>query len=117
MIDFPQLFLPAIRWDAAHGYEPAREAIELALERGVGGFILFGGEKDAVRELTADLRKRSRVQLLIGADLERGAGQQFAGAIGLPPLAAIASLGDEEALRGAAARTAREARALGLKWL
>jgi beta-glucosidase-like glycosyl hydrolase len=117
MIDFPQLFLPAIRWDAAHGYEPARDAIDLALDRGVGGFILFGGEKDAVKALIAELRNRSRVQLLIGADLERGAGQQFAGAIGLPPLAAIASLGDEEALRGAAALTAREARSLGINWI
>ena len=27
---------------------------------------------------------------LIGADMERGAGQQFGGATGLPPLAAIA---------------------------
>ena len=117
MTEISQLFMPAIRWDATHGYEPAREAIDLALDRGVGGFILFGGEQDAVRALIVDLRKRSRVQLLIGADLERGAGQQFAGAIGLPPLAAIASLGDEEALRGAAALTAREARGLGINWI
>ena len=117
MIEVSQLFLPAIRWDAARGYEPAREAIDLALDRGVGGFILFGGEKDATTALIADLRKRSRVALLIGADLERGAGQQFAGAIGLPPLAAIASLGDEDALRGSAALTAREARSLGVNWI
>ncbi|HEY3258447.1 MAG TPA: hypothetical protein VGJ64_06285, partial [Gemmatimonadaceae bacterium] len=70
MTEISQLFMPAIRWNAAHGYEPAREAIDLALDRGVGGFILFGGEQDAVRALIADLRKRSRVQLLIGADLE-----------------------------------------------
>jgi beta-glucosidase-like glycosyl hydrolase len=91
--------------------------IDFALERGVGGFILFGGKADSVRELTADLRARSRLPLLIGADLERGAGQQFAGAIGLPPLAAIASLGDEDALRGAASISAREARTLGINWI
>lgn len=117
MTEIARLMLPAIRWDRDHGYEPSREAIDTALELGVGGFILFGGERDKVRDLVADLRKRSRIPLIIGADLERGAGQQFAGAIGLPPLAAIGSLGDEEAVRGAAALTAREARSLGINWI
>jgi len=117
MTEVAQLMLPAIRWDKDHGYESLRPAIDEALELGVGGFILFGGERDGVRDLIADIRTRSRIPLLIGADLERGAGQQFAGAIGLPPLAAIASLGDEEALRGAAALSAREARTLGINWI
>jgi beta-glucosidase len=115
--DFAKLLLPAIRWDASRGYETSRELIDLALDRGVGGFILFGGESDAVRALAAELRARSPFPLLIGADLERGAGQQFAGAIGLPPLAAIGSLGDSEAIRGAAELTAREARTLGINWI
>ena len=117
MNDIAQLLLPAIRWDASRGYETSRELIDLALDRGVGGFILFGGESDAARRLTAELRSRSRIPLLIGADLERGAGQQFAGAIGLPPLAAIASLGDPSAISGAAGLTAREARSLGIDWI
>ncbi|MFN2603414.1 MAG: glycoside hydrolase family 3 N-terminal domain-containing protein [Gemmatimonadaceae bacterium] len=117
MSEIAQLMLPAIRWDKDHGYEPLRSGIDEALELGVGGFILFGGERDAVRDMVADIRARSRIPLLIGADLERGAGQQFVGAIGLPPLAAIASLGDEEALRAAAALSAREARTLGINWI
>jgi len=117
MNDFAKLFLPAIRWDAEQGYESSRELIDLALERGVGGFILFGGESDAVRALTTELKLRSKIPLLIGADLERGAGQQFAGAIGLPPLAAIGSLADPEAIRGAAELTAREAGSLGINWI
>jgi beta-glucosidase-like glycosyl hydrolase len=117
MNDIAQLFMPAIRWDSARGYDTSRDLIGVALERGVGGFILFGGERDAVRQLTAELRGKARVPLLIGADLERGAGQQFSGAIGLPPLAAIASLGDPDAIRGAAALTAREARTLGINWI
>jgi beta-glucosidase len=117
MNDFAKLFLPAIRWDAASGYESSRELIDLALERGVGGFIIFGGESGAVRALTTELRSRSPIPLLIGADLERGAGQQFAGAIGLPPLAAIGSLADSGAVHGAAELTAREARSLGINWI
>src|SRR5918911_3965283 len=110
------LLLPAIRWDPDRGYDGERRAIDQALELGVGGFILFGGEQEAVRLLIKELRQRSRVPLLIAADMERGAGQQFAGATGLPPLAAIASLNDVDAVRKAARLTAREARTLGVNW-
>jgi beta-glucosidase-like glycosyl hydrolase len=111
-----QLLLPALRWDTTVGWEKERPLIEKGLQLGVGGFILFGGVEDAVRSLTKELRQRSRVPLLIGADLERGAGQQIAGATGLPPLAAIASLGDTDAVRRAARLTAREARTMGVNW-
>jgi beta-glucosidase len=111
-----QLLIPAIRWDSQHGFDREKPAIDAALALGVGGFIIFGGEQDAVRLLTRDLRNRSRVPLLMGADMERGAGQQFAGATGLPPLGAIASLGDVDAVRKAARLTAREARTLGVNW-
>jgi len=110
------LLVPAIRWDAGRGWDAARPGIERALALGVGGFILFGGDQDGVRQLTKELRLRSTVPLLIAADMERGAGQQFAGATGLPPLAAIASLNDPDLVRRAARLTAREARTLGVNW-
>lgn len=112
-----RLLFPAIRWDRERGWEPARQGIEDALALGVGGFCLFGGEAGAVKELTAELRARSRAPLLIASDLERGAGQQFAGATQLPPLAAIGALDDLAATRAAANLTAREARALGVDWV
>ncbi|HSU92568.1 MAG TPA: glycoside hydrolase family 3 N-terminal domain-containing protein, partial [Gemmatimonadaceae bacterium] len=110
------LLLPAIRWDVNHGFGAEQASIDKALALGVGGFILFGGDQERVRALTKELRQKSRVPLLIAADLERGAGQQFSGATGLPPLAAIASLDDADAVRRAARLTAREARTLGLNW-
>ncbi|MGH7472222.1 MAG: glycoside hydrolase family 3 N-terminal domain-containing protein, partial [Longimicrobiales bacterium] len=112
-----RLLFPAIRWDAERGFEPARPAIESALQLGVSGFILFGGHARAVRALTDELQARSAHPLLIGADLERGAGQQFAGATPLPPLAAIGFLDDLEVTRRAGELTAREARALGVNWV
>lgn len=112
-----RLLFPALRWDERTGFEGAAESIERALELGVGGFIIFGGEADAVREVIAGIRRRSVDPLLIGADLERGAGQQFRGATPLPPLAALGSLDDLEATRRAGELTAREARALGVDWI
>ena len=117
MSEIAELFCPAIRWDASRGYEGERNAIELALKLGVGGFILFGGPSEQVAVLTENLHSKSRIPLLIGADLERGAGQQFAGETALPPLAAIASLQDVQAVRRAAAVSAAEARELGINWI
>ena len=117
MSEVAELFYPAIRWDSTHGYEGQRAAIEEALKLGVGGFILFGGPSEHVAALTEDLHSKSKTALLIGADLERGAGQQFTGETALPPLAAIASLEDLQAIRRAAAVTAREARELGINWI
>ena len=110
------LVIPAIRWDASRGYEASRQLIERALQLEVGGFVLHGGDEDGVRQLTKELRRRSRIPLLIAAEMERGAGQQFSGATGLPPAAAIASLNDPDALRRAARLTAREARTLGVNF-
>ena len=117
MSEIAQLMLPAVRWDSEHGFSKARPQIEKALTAGVGGFIFFGGPADEVRDLIAQIVARSDVPLLIGADLERGAGQQFVGATGLPPLAAIGSLDNEEDTRSAARLTAIEAQQIGINWV
>ena len=112
-----ELLVPAIRWQGAAGFAPEQQRIDRALAAGVGGFVIYGGTQDAVRALTRDLRRRSKTPLLIASDCERGAGQQFGGATGLPPLAALASLGDLDALRRAARLTAKEARTIGVNWV
>lgn len=114
--DLAQLLLPVVRWTPDRGFADARPLIDEALSLGVGGFQLVGGEQDGVRALAKELQLKSRHPLLVAADLERGAGQQFAGATGLPPLAAITAMGDLEALRRAARLTAREARTMGVNW-
>ena len=111
-----QLLIPVLRWSPSGGFADMRPFIEQALALGVGGFQLVGGVQDGVRALAKELQLKSRHPLLIAADLERGAGQQFVGATGLPPLAAITSLGDIESLRRAARLTAREARTMGVNW-
>jgi beta-glucosidase-like glycosyl hydrolase len=112
-----RLLLPAVRWEERSGFSDGWPAIEHAVRAGVGGFIIFGGEAAAVRDLTEEMRRISPHPLLIASDLERGAGQQFRGATPLPPAAALASLDDPEATRRAAEITAREARALGIGWV
>jgi beta-glucosidase len=111
-----RLLIPTIVGDDDGRFDSSRPAITAALTLGVGGFALYGGDQEAVRLLARELQQKSKTPLLIGADMERGAGQQFHGATGLPPLAAIAWLDDVEALRRAARLTAREARTMGVNW-
>lgn len=113
---YARLLLPALRWRAGEGFGASSSAVEQGLELGVGGFIVFGGEAEAVRELTAELRERAPHPLLVASDLERGAGQQFRGATPLPPAAALGALDDLEVTERAGRLTAREARSLGVNW-
>jgi beta-glucosidase-like glycosyl hydrolase len=111
------MLFPAVRWSESAGFADAQPAIERALGQGVGGFILFGGPAGEVRKLTDQLQSASSVPLLIAADLERGAAQQFAGATPLPPAAALGWLDDIDVTRRAGDLTAREALALGVNWV
>jgi beta-glucosidase len=110
------LVLPAIRWDAERGFAPALPAAEAALALGVGGFIVFGGERGAVANLTRDLAAAAPHRLLVASDFERGEGQQIAGLTSRPPPAALAAGSAREAVAEAAAITAREARDVGINW-
>ena len=116
MIPFAELVLPAIRWDLEHGYAKLMPDVERWLALGVGGFILFGGEREAMRTLVRQLQAAAAHPLLIASDLERGAGQQARGLTGLPPLRGLAELG-VDAVREAARLTAREARDVGINWV
>ncbi len=116
-VDAGRLVVAALRldrWSTGDVSEHAARALDL----GVGGFILFGGEAEAVATLTERLRRQSSHDILIGADLERGAGQQFRGLTELPPPAALAVLSDApEAARQAGSVTARDALSVGVDWV
>jgi len=109
--------VPALRWSDGRGYDLDAPRVRAALDAGVPGFILFGGSADAAGSAARELTRRSGRPLLLGADLERGAGQQFRGATPLPPLSALGALGDMRALWEAGALTGREAVSLGIPWI
>lgn len=91
--------------------------IDDALSLGVGGFVIRGGRDDEVRDLTADLRRRSSGPLLVAADLEDDALRPLRAAIDLPSLAALGRMGDVDAVRRAARLTASAARRVGVNWI
>ncbi len=116
MKELGQHIIAAIGWDRDLGWAGTREAIDQALALGVGGFLIRGGPRYEVSQLARALHAHSPVPLLVGADVERGAGERFPGAVSFPPAGALASLGDPDVVRRAARITARDARELGLNW-
>ncbi|TWT37425.1 putative lipoprotein YbbD precursor [Posidoniimonas corsicana] len=85
----------------------------------IGGLLLFNGVWPHVRDSLTRLQAKSRVPLLVSADLERGAGQQVGGLTVFPHARAFAQLGDqaESSLRDAISITAREALQAGVQIL
>lgn len=112
-----RLFCPTLRWREESGFGHEEPLIEVALARGVGGFLLFGGTIESVAELTTRLRAAAGHRLLIASDLERGAGQQVRGLAELPPPLALASLDDLAVVRGAGMLTGAEALRVGINWV
>lgn len=111
-----QHVIAAIGWDRDLAWAGTREAIDGALGAGVGGFLIRGGPRYEVAQLARALHAHSPVPLLVGADVERGAGERFPGAVALPPAGALASLDDRDAVHRAARITARDAREMGINW-
>ncbi|MEE9543374.1 MAG: glycoside hydrolase family 3 N-terminal domain-containing protein [Thermodesulfobacteriota bacterium] len=67
-------------------------ALQLA-RKGIGGFIVFGGENiNETRDFIAELQGASDTLLFIASDIERGVGQQIKGATDFPSLMAIAAM-------------------------
>jgi len=116
MKELGQHIIAAIGWDRDLQWTGTREAIDRALALGVGGFLIRGGPRFEVAQLARALHAHAPVPLLIAADLERGAGERFHGAVSLPPAGALATLDDPDVVRRAARITARDARELGINW-
>jgi len=112
-----RLVFPSLRWHPTQGgFDHERAKIDAALAAGVGGFIIFGGDRASVTALTSELRGRARHPLLIGADLERGPAQQVQGLTELPPPAALGALNDLSTTATCGIVTGTEARAVGINW-
>ena len=122
-----QLIMPWVLSDfAPEGSSSSRRIVEMVEEQGVGGVIFSVGSPTEGAAKVNDLQSRARVPLLVAADLERGAGYRFRGAVYLPgaislggatefpSLMAVGATGDADLAREMGRITAREARALGI---
>jgi beta-glucosidase-like glycosyl hydrolase len=90
------------------------------VRKGIGGFIVFGGELKVVRSVIKKLQIMAETPLFIASDLEQGLGQQITGGTTFPPAMAIANSintedrNDRTLLRRGVRAIAGEARAAGI---
>jgi beta-glucosidase-like glycosyl hydrolase len=71
-----------------------QEQIIDLVRKGIGGFIVFGGEKREVSSFIDKLQLLAELPLFIASDIERGAGQQIDGATTFPGQMAAAAATD-----------------------
>lgn len=65
--------------------------IERAVKDGIGGFVLFGGYYEEVKQFIGYLQKIAKKPLIIASDIERGVGGQIKGATLIPSQMGIAA--------------------------
>jgi len=73
---------------------PYRKELSSLIHNGIGGFIVFGGKKDEVKEFINNSQSDSNIPLFIASDIEKGVGQQVEGTTGFPCQMALAAATD-----------------------
>jgi beta-glucosidase len=115
------LFDRQIRYPA---WEPPAAKLSQWLQRlNLGGVILLGGSAAEISVRSQQLQNWSTVPLFIGADIEEGVGQRFAGATWFPPPMAIGAIASRnldlatQYARQMGSIIAQEALAIGINWI
>ncbi|MEW6066806.1 MAG: glycoside hydrolase family 3 N-terminal domain-containing protein [Nitrospirota bacterium] len=75
--------------------ESYQEKIFGLVEKGIGGFIVFGGKKDEVKNFIGKIQSISEMPCFIASDIERGVGQQILGNTIFPSQMAMAAAIDK----------------------
>ena len=122
-----QLLMPWMLGDfAPAGSEDYERIAEAVRDHGVGGVIVSVGTPSEVAAKINNLQSLAKYPLLVGADLESGAGYRMRGAVYLPnnielggatlfpSLMAVGATGDDNLAREMGRITAVEARAVGV---
>ena len=99
---------------------PYREQALKLVNKGLGGFILFGGERDETKDFIERLQSLAEKPLLIASDIERGVGQQVGRATRFPGQMSMAAAihrnksGDVRLFKNALNAIAQEALDIGI---
>ena len=122
-----QMIMPFVLGNfAPEGSETHDRIVDVIREEGIGGVIMSVGAPTDVAVKLNDLQRHSKYPLLVGADLETGAGFRFWGAVHVPTnialggatifpsLMAFGATGDPTFAYKMGRITALEARAMGV---
>ncbi|HEY9722520.1 MAG TPA: glycoside hydrolase family 3 protein [Oscillatoriaceae cyanobacterium] len=82
-----------------------------------GGYIVFRGDRQSTPPFLEELQALSEIPLLVASDMERGAGQQLAGATDFPSPMALGAARNPDLAYQQGAITALEAARAGIHWI
>ncbi|GAB5046760.1 glycoside hydrolase family 3 N-terminal domain-containing protein [Thermodesulfovibrio sp. TK110] len=68
-----------------------RHYIEKLVKDGIGGFVVFGGDYEEIKNFIAHLQSMALKPLIVASDIERGVGQQIKGGKLIPSQMGIAA--------------------------
>ena len=108
-----QMVMPWIPGGNALSGRQLRNAETLVRQHRVGGFIVGKGNAEATKKALARLQAASKVPLIIGADVEWGAGTRLVGATLFPVQMAVGATGMPSLAYEQGYATAAEARIAG----
>ncbi len=81
---------------------------------GIGVLHIWFGDAGSALTMLNDMQSKSKVPILVDADIESGLGRRYPGAVTLPPMMAIAATGDPQYAYEAGRIAAEESRAVGI---
>lgn len=113
MVNINRLIFPGF-W---FGKSRREDALEMA-RRGAGGFCIYGGTRETLRELIVDLKAASPMKhVFICADYEDGLGRWLEGTDWVLSNLAVGASGTEEIAYQKGLTLAHEARNVGIDWV
>ncbi|MDQ6786890.1 MAG: glycoside hydrolase family 3 protein [Acidobacteriota bacterium] len=94
-----------------------KELKRQVVENKIGGITVFVGGLYETVQLVNRMQENARIPLLISADFETGVGMRFEETVNFPWNMAIAATGNPDFARREGEIAAREAKALGVRWV
>lgn len=93
-----------------------KEITSLLETDGIGGIHIWFGDVGTSLTLLNEIQRRSKVPIIVDADIEYGLHRRFPSGTDLPPLMAIAATGNKHFAYEVGRIAALESRALGIHW-
>ena len=81
---------------------------------GIGVLHIWFGDAGSALTMLNEMQEKSKVPILVEADIESGLGRRYPGAVTLPPMMAIAATGNPQHAYEAGRIAAEESRAVGI---
>ena len=81
---------------------------------GIGVLHIWFGDAGSALTMLNEMQEKSKVPILVDADIESGLGRRYPGAVTLPPMMAIAATGNSRYAYEAGRIAAEESRAVGI---